>query len=473
MNISKQTVSKTTIVSSKQRSYAEIVEFLDKQWTAATPALNLDRMKQLDAALGNPSQKLQTLFVSGTNGKSLTVHLTAKLLKEEGLQVGTFYSPHILTYNERFCINHEAISNKSFTEIGNEVIGTIEQLKINAHTSEILALMALAHFVQSGVDVALLEIPEGGLVNPLNICHAKVVAVTRVTPLTVHTTDEQLAGMIHDIMGVVKKDTWVVSGDQSKAHLQLMQDLTKEKSGQWAMPIRKLAALAYPFEQLHGRCAALAERIAQLFVEKYLTANATITSDSLLTKKQGQRGRPTIEAKRQSELHPKKTLEQFWKDEVNELPGRFQLLDKEKPSLLLDMASNIDAFKNVLLGVRLLHYQRSLKGLTIIVGAAKDTMHNEEFLKLVRYFFKKTSGQLLICPIDDALPGTDESTSWDVEKVANDVKSMKVKARACKNFEEAFELAKKSVDERHGLVVITGSKSIVNNYWRLKGIKKF
>ena len=72
-------------------------------------------------------------------------------------------------------------------------------------------------------------------------------------------------------------------------------------------------------------------------------------------------------------------------------------------------------------------------------------MHSEEFLKLVRYFFKKTSGQLLICPIESPVPGVNEEESWDIEQVTNDVKSMKIKARACKNFEEAFELQKKQL----------------------------
>lgn len=472
IDIRRQSVTKGT-EQGKQRNYNEVVEYLDAHWSTNATSKTLDRIKALDAAFGSPSQKLNAILVGGTNGKSLTIHLTAKLLKEEGLKVGTFYAPHILTYNERFAINHETISNKVFAEIGNDVINVAEQLGIQAYSYELLTMMAILYFAEQNIDVAVLEVSEGGNYNAVNICHAKVATITRVTPKNTLVTDEQLQELIKEMMGIVKENTWVVSGDQSKTHLQYMNELTDAQGGTWAMPIRKLASLAYPYEQLHGRCAALAERLAQMFVENYFNKNATIMSDSLLSKQKGQRGRPTLEAKRQSELHPKKTLEQFWKEEVNELPCRFQLLDKEKPSVLLDNASNIDAFKNVLLGIRLLHYQRPLKGLTIIIGAAKNALHNEEFLKLVRYFFKKTSGQLLICPIDEALPGVGEEESWDTEKVTNDVKSMKIKARACKSFEEAFELAKKSVDERHGLVVITGSKSIINNYWSLKGIKKF
>lgn len=472
MDINKQHAFKAA-PTDRHRSYTEVTDYLDRYWSTEYKLKSLDRVKKLDQALGSVSQKINAIFVAGTNGKSTTVHLTSKLLKEEGLKVGAFYSPHILTYNERFSINNEIISNKLFTEIANEVINTAESLSLLPHTYELLTLIALKYFEQQNVDVALLEVNEGGTYNPVNICNAKVVAVTRVTPTNVLTSDEQLFESITDIMGIVKENSWIVSGDQSKAHLQKMQELTQAQKGHWAMPIRKLAALTYPFEQLHGRCASLSERLSQMFVENFLNKNVTITSDSLLTKQRGQRGRPTLEAKRHSELHPRKTLEQFWKEELSELPARFQLLEKEKPSILLDTACNIDAFKNLLLGIRLLHYQKPLKGLSLIVAASENTIHNEEFLKLIRYFFKKTAGQIFICPLDSHLAGTGEDISWDAEKVANDIKSMKLKARSCKNFEEAFDLAKKSVDERNGLIVITGSRSIINSYWSHKGIKKF
>ena len=64
------------------------------------------------------------------------------------------------------------------------------------------------------------------------------------------------------------------------------------------------------------------------------------------------------------------------------------------------------------------------------------------------------------------------SSSWDVEKITNDIKSMKIKAKSRK-FKDAFETAQKSVDERHGLVVITGSPSLITEYWSIKVLKKF
>lgn len=476
MEISKQTAAKGASLG-KQRSYSEIVDYLDQHWSVSADSKTLERVQKLDAALNMVSKSVNTVLVAGTNGKSLTIHFAGKLLAEEGLKVGTFTAPHFLTYNERFVINQEAIANKLFTEIGNEVINAAENLSLEAHSSELLFMMALTCFAQQKVDVAVMEVSRMSAFDPALICEPKVATITRVTEPNALTAEADITDLIKQVTQLVKKDTHLVSGDQSKNNLHLMQEITEQHGGVWAMPIRKLAPLAYPFEQLHGRCAALAERIAQLYVEKCVAPHATILSDSLLTKQKGQRGRPTLEAKRQSELNPRKTIEQFWKDAVNELPGRFQLLEKEKPTILLDNANNLDALENLLLGIRLLHYQRPLKGLSIVLGATKNALHSaarsEEFTKLLRYFFKKTSGQVFICPITETLPGSAEQDSWDVEQVTNDIKSMKIKAKACKSFDEAFDAAKKSVDERNGLVVITGSQSIVSTYWRSKGIKKF
>lgn len=463
----KQIIPKDTVALTKQRSYNEIIEFLDANWKSNLADKNLSVMKKLDQAFGTPSQKLNTILVAGTNGKSLTINFAAQLLREEGLKVGTFYSPHILTYNERLAINNETIANKTFTELGNDVINMAESLGLTPNSYEVLTMMALLFFKQNETDVVVLEVSNGGTFNATNICNAKIAAITRVT----HDDESAVKDMIVDILGVVKPNTYVVSADQSKLNLQVMHDIVTEKNGTWSMPIRKLAALPYPFEQLHGRCAALAERISHTYVNSFMNTN-TVVAHTLLSKQKGLRGRPTLtEVKRRAE-NPKKTVDQFWKETSNSLPARFQLLDKEKPSILLDNASNLDAFSNLLLGTRLLHYQKPIKGITIVLGCNNAELNMPEFFKLLRYFFKKNTGQIIVCPVT-AAPGQVNTTNWDVEKVVADIRNTwKIKARSAKNFKEAFEAAQKTVDERHGLVIVTGSSSIVSDYWHYKGIKK-
>lgn len=469
-DIRKSTTIKSELPIAHQRNYSEIVEFLDQHWKVSTKD-QLSRIKKLDAALGNHAQKLKAIAVTGTNGKSITIHLSSKLLKEEGLKVGALYAPHILTYNERLVIDEEAIANKEFTEIANEVINAAESLNMSANSFELLAMMAILHFAKNKVDVVLFETGRTDCIELFNVCKPVVVAVTRAIDETILDENQTPTELIQEMLSIVNTDAHVISADQSKLNLQLMQDIAKAKNAVWAMPIRKLAPLAYPFEQLYGRCAALAERIVYIYVNTFANRGAIVVNDTLLTKQKGQRGRPTLEAKRQAELNPKKTVDQFWKDTSCTLPARFQLLDKEKPTLLLDNASNLDAIENDLLGIRLLHYQRPLKGLTVILGSNNSKINLEGLSRALRYFFKKTSGQVIVCPVT-SMPSDRGAQSWDIEKVTNELKSMKIKARACGSFKEAFEVAQKSVDERHGLVVILGSAALINEYWNYKGIKK-
>lgn len=464
---------KSSVIVSKQRSYNEVIEYLDAHWHIEhNNKDSLIRTKKLHESLGSPGLKMKIILIGGTNGKSLTAAYCNKLLKFEGLSVGTFSSPHFLTYNERMAVDNEIISNKQFAEVVNEVINAAETEKITAHSKELLVVAGLHYFAQKEVDVALLEIDNGGTFHPANICNTAIAAITRVTPEDYILNTATIEEHINDLVGIVKPGAFLVSADQSKTHLQMMEEATKTHGGNWAMPIRKLATLPYPYEQLHGRCAALAERICQLYAEHFLKNEIPATPESLLLKQKGQRGRPTLEQKRKSELNPKKTLDQLWREDITTLPGRFQLLEKEKPTILLDSANNIDAFKNLLLGIRLLHYQKPLKGLAIIVASTQGYMNADEFLKHTRYFFKKTSGELYICPAKEDVPGVSEGKSWDVDLITNGLKSMKTKAQACQSFAQAFELAKKSVDSRDGLVVITGSSAIIHEYWNYKEIKK-
>jgi dihydrofolate synthase/folylpolyglutamate synthase len=464
--INKQTQHDVALVG-KQRSYGEIVAFLDQHWSRPEDN-HISCIKKLDLAFGSIAKKLNTILVSGSNGKSLTMNFTAQLLNNEQLSVGLFYAPHMLTYNERFGLNNTVIDNKAFTDLANQVLNTAEAEGLKADTLDILTMMAFLYFEREQVEVAIFEVNKNDPIYTSKICTPKIVAITRIENQLEPSSAENKADLAA-VLDIVQPSCHVVSADQSKLNLQTMLEIVEEKQAVWAMPIRKLATLAYPFEQLHGRCAALAERIGEIYINSFVPLEER-SDESLLAKQRGQRGRPTLEAKKQSELHPKKTLEQFWQHTINTLPSRFQVIEHDKPLVLLDNANNLDAFDNLLLGIRLLHYQRPLKGLSLIIGCNNPDLNNDKFLKLLRYFFKKTSGNIIVCPVTPK-PGDACLQSFDAEQVTNDIKSMKIKARSSKSFKEAFELAMGSVDERQGLIVVAGSSSLIEQFWNYKNSK--
>ncbi len=479
----KNTIRDSALQGGLPHSYQDIIAFLDNNW--ATDG-SLERIKALDTALGSPSKSVNAIFVAGTNGKSLTVSFATKLLHAEGLMVGCLREPHIVSYQERIAVNGASISQNAFTDLAQQVLTTASTHSITITSGELLTMIALLHFKQQNTDVAILEVGELNSQDPINICSPKVLAITRITDRSCalpaadsksseaseetateskwRTMDELPSKPFVDaIMKLIHAESWVVSADQSKIHLQYMEDICKERGAHFAMPVRKLATLPYPFEQLHGRNAALAERLAQLYVEKFVAKDAAYMAQSLLTKPKGSRGRPPIN----KDAAPKRTLAQFWQEQTIESPGRFQVLPLEKPNVVLDNASNIDAIKNLLLGVRLLQYKQLVKGVALILAAHEDTFDHIELEKQLKYFFKRTSGTVIVCPVERAELAPTQRPSWNTTDIAEQLRDAKIKVRNVKNFADALELAKKSVDEQHGLIVVTGSQNIISQYHQL------
>ena len=445
------------------KSYKEVTSFLDSCKQIDYSRHSLDRMKQLEKLLGNPSQNLDIILVGGTNGKSSAIHFASKLLKEENYKVGAVYSSHILTYNERINVNFETIQNKAFAETVSEVISTAQAHKIDATSFEIMGISALLYFKKENVDVALLEVGMGGKYDAMNIFEPKIAAITRVAEDNPDILGQDLDQVTFDMLEIAKSESWLISAEQSKIRLNKMKKWAVDNDVNWAMPIRKLAALPYMYEQLYGRSASLGERIAQIYVEDVRKKFSPFLRGNLLATQKGQRGRPTLEAKRNAELNPIKTLKKFWQDEFSLLHGRFELLDKEKPSILLDNADNIDALTNLFLGVRLLHYQKPIRDLTLVFGLAAS-VQAVETLKLVRYLLKKVNGQIIFVPI----PNTACHSTSNLESIA---KELGIKSSACDSFGKAIEIVKETVDEREGLAIISGHQNMVAEYWKNRGIK--
>lgn len=455
-----------SVKSENVKSYSEIVALI-----AALPKVKYskdakDRLKLIDQLCSSPSESMDIILVGGTSGRSVSIHFAAKLLKEEGFKVGACYQSSLLAYNERICVDGLQISNKDFSKFALKVLGLIEARKIKATELEVLTAIALLYFKAEGVKVALIGTGHGGKFDATAAFSPKIVALTKVAEgISGELKEDEIDQAAFEIMGAAKSGTWFVSAEQSKIRLQKMKTFAEEQGFLWAMPIRKLAPLPYIFEQLYGRYASLSERIAQIYCEEISGRFSPFLRGNLLATQKGQRGRPTLEAKREAELNPVKTLKNFWTEKFDLQRGQFELIENEKPTVLLDGASNYDSFANLFLGIRLLHYRRPLKGLAVII-AIKSEIDPIETLKLLRYLLKKVQGEAFFV----SLPGQD---THKPHELAQRAREMNIRANVSGSIKDAFEAAKLIVDERHGIVCMTGSKSIVSEYWKtIREVKK-
>jgi len=133
----------------------------------------LERMRTLLAELGDPQLAFPSVHVVGTNGKSTTTRLTATLLRNEGLRVGAYTSPHVAGWHER--LDTDAAG---FERAVARVRPAAE--RVGATQFEVLTAAALAEFAATGVEVAVVEAGLGGRLDATNVLRGPVVVLTNV-----------------------------------------------------------------------------------------------------------------------------------------------------------------------------------------------------------------------------------------------------------------------------------------------------
>jgi folylpolyglutamate synthase/dihydropteroate synthase len=448
--------SKPSLLQAQSYSYQDITSYLDSHWVA--PIISLTPFKKIILDINTNLLSTPSVLIAGTGGKTITSHFLTTLLKKEKIKTGSFCSPHFTAYNEQISIDGKLISNKDFTTYATTLLNKSTEQKHTLHSHELLMGIMLLHGFEHKVRLLILEQKNLDQLDPVQLLTPRIIGVTRLAPDQIDVFQA-----FNSILKTATSTTFVVSADQSKTNLQELCIAVKLKKAEWMMPIRKIAPLSYPYEQLHGRCATLAERIASTYVAHF--AKPKDNESSLLHKPKKQRGRPTLETKEQEKLQPQKTVDEFWQSIKNSIPGRFQLLKTKKSSILLDCANSIDAFQNLFLGIRLLAYKAEINNIVIVAGSHSTAFDHETFIKDIRYFFKKNSGEIFFCPIKFKEKTT--KVSWNTEHLCNIAKNLKIKSTAFDSFQTAFSTAIDQSDDK-SLVVVTGSAEIITEYLKLK-----
>ena len=134
--------------------------------------------KLLPQQFFTPQRSVKVVTIGGTNGKGSTVATLAALLQAAGIRVGAWTSPHLLTFNERICIDGEMVPDHLICD----AFARIEALRGDDFLSyfEFGALAAMAICVEQNVDVMLLEVGIGGRLDAVNIVDADISIVTTV-----------------------------------------------------------------------------------------------------------------------------------------------------------------------------------------------------------------------------------------------------------------------------------------------------
>lgn len=164
-------------------------------------------MQQAVDLLGNPEKTYPIIHVTGTNGKGSTIAFMRELFVAHGKKVGTFTSPHIISINDRICINGQPIADEDFIRIANRV-KEMEKTLLETHDHlsffELLTLIALLYFKEQEVDLVLLEVGIGGLLDTTNVVTGEIAVITSIGLDHQETLGDSLEEIAEQKAGIFK-----------------------------------------------------------------------------------------------------------------------------------------------------------------------------------------------------------------------------------------------------------------------------
>lgn len=217
-------------------TYQEVVKNIESRIGKFKSKGNV-RIKAFLENIGSPHRNLKVIHIAGTNGKGSTVSFIKDILKED-YKVGSFVSPHLITYCDRIKIGDKEISQEDFAELGEFIIekekDIVEEYG-DLNLFEFLTIMAIIYFEREGVDLAILEVGMGGRADSTNIFTSREKLISIITSISMDHM-EYLGDTIEEIAdakaGIIQEDGLVVTTNKDPRILGVIEKEAREKSAE-------------------------------------------------------------------------------------------------------------------------------------------------------------------------------------------------------------------------------------------------
>lgn len=412
----------------------------------------LDPTKRAVELLGDPQRAYRIIHVTGTNGKTSTTRFIERILREHGLRTGRFTSPHLVKLSERMALDGEPVSDEQLIQVFSDIepiLEFVDQELSDAGENpltffEALTVLGFAVFADAPVDVLVLEVGMGGAWDSTNVADGDVAVFTPIGLDHMERLGNSLEEIAHTKSGIIKPGSLVVSSAQTPEALEVLEKVAKQTAEEFklegrdfhvesftpnstgqSVSISGLAGEYGPFEApVFGAHQAQNLATAVVAVEAFLGGGKRAIPDDVL------------------------------RSAVSDIssPGRLQLIRTE-PSLLLDGAHNP-------------------AGALILAKALRAEFSSRPLVAIIAVLGEKDAEGLVssLSEIFDTAVITESSSPrtmpiGELEPIA--VASLGCRVSATSDFKIALEQAKQRAIEIDGMVVVTGSITLVGDVIKL------
>lgn len=179
----------------------------------------LERVRCLLAGLGDPQDGLCVVHIGGTNGKGSVAAMLTAIICAAGLRVGTFTSPHLCSYTERFLINGRPVTRERLTRLVSDHRDRLEAAVRHSRLTEfeLYTALALKLFREEQIELVVLEVGLGGRLDATNVVRPEVAVITNVSLDHQDYLGETVTEIAREKAGIVKTGVPLVTAAAGEA----------------------------------------------------------------------------------------------------------------------------------------------------------------------------------------------------------------------------------------------------------------
>src|SRR5206468_7501383 len=245
----------------------------------------LSRSGGLQAAVGDleTAAAWKVIHVAGTNGKGSVCAMVDSICRAQGHRTGLFTSPHLVTFRERIRVNGEMVSENAVANGLNAIRNLIADWDPHPTFFEVTTALAVKHFSESKINVAILETGIGGRLDATNAIQSDVSVITQIDFDHQEWLGNTLAEIASEKAGIIKRGIPVVCAPQRPEAANVI----RARAAECEAPLQVVSTsyegspigLAGSYQKQNAAVAIAATHAAQIDIDDKATARGLATID--------------------------------------------------------------------------------------------------------------------------------------------------------------------------------------------------
>jgi dihydrofolate synthase/folylpolyglutamate synthase len=214
----------------------------------------------------------KVIHVAGTNGKGSVCAMIDSICRAQGYRTGLFVSPHLVTFRERIRVNGEMISEDAVASGLTTIRDLVADWDSHPTFFEVTTALALKHFGDSKIDIAILETGLGGRLDSTNAVQSDVSVITPIGLDHEKWLGHTLAEIASEKTGIIKARVPVVSAPQQPQ----AEEVIRARAAECGSPVqfvnepyhRSPVALRGEYQKQNAAIAIAAVQAADIDVDE-------------------------------------------------------------------------------------------------------------------------------------------------------------------------------------------------------------